>query len=168
MKKKRVEKNNGEKKPKQKVRMIDEFFDGNRGEYAILTTTTAKRYAKEMTDWAKDDPEAIALTQFVSKHLGVAMSTFYKWTEQSEDLARALGLAKVYIAARREHGAMTNKFAPGPTMKMMPFYDMDHKAIDEWKSNLGQKQGEGNGGERFIVLDRWADVGVPNRKKDDE
>lgn len=153
---------------KQKVRMIDTFYDGNRGEYAILTTTTAKRFADMLTKWAREDEEAIALTQFVSKHLGVAMSTFYKWVGQSEDLSEALGLAKGYIAARREHGAMTNKFVPGPTMKMMPFYDKDHRDIDEWKANLTQNQGMDKGGEKFIVIPQWADAGVPNRKKEDE
>ncbi len=151
----------------KKVRMIDEFYDGNRCEYSLLTTTTAKRFADELTKWAKEDENAIALTQYVAK-LGVAMSTFYGWLEKSPELKRAVAIAKVHIAARREHGAMTHKFSPGPTMMMMPFYDEEHRKIVEWKSNLTQKQGDREGGDRFIVLDKWPDAGVPSRKKDEE
>lgn len=126
-----------------------------------------ERLAEEIVCWARDDEEALKVTQFIFKK-GISRAQWSKWCAKNPSLLEAHNTAKEIIGNRREIGALNRKFDPGTVNYTMPFYDSEWKAGLEWRASLKEKKDDTASGPQIVVMDRIPDSPlVPARDKDE-
>jgi len=84
------------------------------------------RLADEVTDWARNNVDALKLSQFYL-HKGISRKVWFEWCDRWPRLQQATDAAKEMIGNRREIGALKHELNYGPVSFTMPFYD------PEWK-----------------------------------
>jgi hypothetical protein len=155
-------------KPKEpKVVQLDEWLNFNTYEKGILTTLSIERLARELVEWARTNPEAIKINQFLEER-GIHIRSWNRWCTKYEVLRDARDHAKMILGNRREHGVMTRKYEPTSTNFMMLNYDDDWVDTMKLKTGLTNKDGDSGGGPQIVVIEKYPDSPmVPTRVIDE-
>jgi len=97
--------------------------------------------AKDLVEWAINDEKALKLTAFYTNR-GICSDTLARWLRRSKILNTSHKFAKMVIGNRREVGALTKKFDATLVMRSMAVYDKEWKDLEEWRSDLKNKEEE--------------------------
>lgn len=158
--------NIGEKEKKPKVVMLDEYFNFMTFKKDFITNTMMERLAQELVEWASTNDDAIKIKQFCALK-GISEKKWHDWYTRYDVLREAHDHAKTIIGNRREAGAMTRKYADGPTTFMLPMYDSDWGEMMERRAKLASKDDD-SGGTKVVVMEKYAEVAEVPRRKGDE
>jgi len=121
--------------------------------------------ARELVRWVKEDEKAYRLEKFcIMKELH--RGTLYKWSQKSEDLLRAIEMAKMVIAERRESGAIERRLDATAVFKVQAHYDEVYKEVVEWNSKLNN-QDSLDSTQRIVVVERMPNSPLVPEKKDE-
>ena len=122
--------------------------------------------AREMIDFVEDEEiGAVRLSQFLRKK-GMDWDDMQRFMKRCPDLRRAHKWYLMVCAERREIGMMGGKFKEHSTMFMMPHYDADWKAMNEWREQIRAEakfKAEGNTTKQDVNVYL---NGIPMPKKD--
>lgn len=153
-----------DKKPK--VQCLEEWFNFNLFEKTFMTNIMLERLAKELVDWARTNPDAIKVKQFVAEH-GIGEATWHEWCNKYPILGNANRHALTIIGNRRELGAMRREFDAGVVNFMMPHYDPDWDSMLKRREELKKKDDQDTT-QKIVVIDRVPDSPLVPRKKDED
>ncbi len=120
-----------------------------------ITKETLDHLAEKLLKWARDNDEALKLSQFYHRE-GVDGTDFYAWCEKNENLKRAHKNALEMIGNRREILGLKKKFDSGLVSTTMPLYDKSWREVHEWKAKLKAENDTNNGVQIVVMKD------VPN------
>jgi len=144
-----------DKKPKFKY---DEYMDMRIWKRTPVTDAWKDKLAEELYNWAKDDPEALKLSQFYIER-GISNPDFERWTETHEKLRMAHDAALIMIGNRRENGTVKNKYNVSIVMPSMPRYDKNWKELSEWRAALRAQAEKENRPDIKLVIENFnADI----------
>lgn len=140
--------------PEKKIMTKQKFFDNylclNTWKTTPVTEAWLEALAKDLYTWAKDDSNALKMSQFYTSR-GISNSTVLKWMKVSEKLREAHDMALQIIGDRREVGAIYNKLNASMIAPMMAHYDSNWKDIAEWRARL-RGEAEAKSGKTIIVV----------------
>lgn len=94
-----------------------------------------ERIAEELVTWAREDDEALKLSQFYLAK-GVPHSTFKKLVNDHPALKIARDSAMQFIGNRREIGALKKKLDSGMISSQMAKYDKSWWTLEEKRAEL--------------------------------
>lgn len=114
---------------------LEDYLDCFQFKMLPVTEAFIERISSEMVLWAKDNPEALKISQFYS-HKGISRPTFEKWCQKYPVMKSAKEQAMLFIGDRRETGAVTNKLNSKIVMHTMHFYDDDWRNMDKHHVDL--------------------------------
>lgn len=162
---KKVDSNTVVKKESQNLKWVD---------YACIYTGSLKpmnevgieRLANEITEWARDDDQALKLSQFYLKK-GIGGVTWRSWCKRFPQLQEAHDVAKELIGDRREIGALTYKYHYGVVAYTMPFYDKQWEDETVRRSALKESQSDAKSSVIVTMNPIPSSPLVPERKSDD-
>lgn len=143
---------------KQKPTMLEEWENDNTFEKEIFTTSTLDRYCLEITDWAKQDENAIKIQQWLALK-GISYDRWNDWCGKYPKLQRAHNMAKMHIGNRREHGAITRKFDSGNTMYMMPAYDAQWEQMLRLRAEIAEKK-DNQKAPGWVIIEKTASTDI--------
>jgi hypothetical protein len=127
----------------QKDIIVDEYFDLGCFKQRPVSERYIDRLAEELVKWARDDEEALKLSQFLIKN-GIGDSDFYRFLDRNAKLKQAHAFALEAIGNRREIGALKRKLDSNMVFASMPHYDKDWRYLTEWKAKLKDAQERGH------------------------
>lgn len=124
--------------------------------------------AKELIEWARDNEDALKLSQFWLKKQ-MDRGTFYQFLRRHKNLEKARDIALDYIGNRRELGAIQGKYPEKTVMPYMGMFDKDHKAFIKWKNDLRKEAEKSAEKQQVIIIEKAADTTiVPIKKESDD
>ena len=147
-----------------KVVLLDEWLNFNTYEKSILTTTSIERLARELVEWARSNPDAIKISQFLEER-GIHIRSWSKWCNNYPVLSDARDHAKMILGNRREHGVMTRKYEPSSTNFMMINYDAEWAETMKLKTSLLEKAAD-SGGPQIVVIEKYPESSLVPAKPD--
>jgi len=159
------------KKPIQKETKVEEplfedYFDFNTFKKTPVSVNFIMRKARELVNWARNDEDALIISQFYVKH-GLSGKCVKRWGERCPEWKEALKIAKVAIGTRREVGAMKKIYSEGMVKNSLPFYGEswtvgeDYKKLEEWRAELRKIIAESKtSGDVHVHMDSF----IPDKK----
>src|ERR1044071_1199375 len=108
----------------------------------------------ELMNWAQNDPTAFRIKDFF-RMKGIHYRQVGLWREKNSKLDQACEVALDALASRREIGAIEGKYDSKTILHMMPHYDPDWKAIEEWRASLRKTEEKVDNGPKIVVLERF-------------
>lgn len=134
-----------ENKNRTKIVVLEEYYNFDSQRQMPITNATMQKLVENAILWAKTNPEAIKINQFLEIN-GIPRRTWDRWCDKYDIIRDCNQDLLMLLGNRREHGLLTRKYEPGSTTRMMTHYDSDWKKNDEWKASLNPKK-EGITGE---------------------
>jgi hypothetical protein len=151
---------------RQKVVLCDEWLNFNTYEKSVYTNLSIIRLGKEVIAWARNNPDAIKIGQFLEEK-GIGRRSWNRWCENYPDLQEAYEHAKMIIGNRREFGALTRKYDSGYVSKTQITYCEDYKEALRETAAITNKELL-NSGNRVVVIERYPDSPLVPHKKEQE
>ena len=130
----------------------------------LYCNSLAERLSKELVAWAKDDDDALILSEFYLLK-GIPSASFYDMCGKYECLMAAKKVALRLIGIRREKGAIKNKFNSAMILRMQPAYDKEWYEVEERRAAISAKSKatEDKDIKYTIVVDNYADRTGPDK-----
>lgn len=122
-----------------------------------ITQAFIERFARELTEWAYNDNEALIISQFYLGK-GISPQTYYRWINQHNTLKEAHETAMLCIGNRREIGALKRKFSEAMVTQRQHAYDAEWNTDrlrdkqDKIDVAVAIKQAEENPGDKNITV----------------
>jgi len=132
-----------------------DFFDVFTMRLRPINEAWLEKLAKELVEWAKDE-NSFKFTQFLSDR-GLPHTSFYSWIKRSEALAEAHKYTIMTLGARREWGGLSKQLDSSMIKASMPIYDRDWKKLEEWRSDLKQKENDSEK-PKIVVIEKFPDA----------
>ncbi|TET06207.1 hypothetical protein E3J79_02555 [Candidatus Dependentiae bacterium] len=129
------------KKTRRPTVVADIYHHMYTGKQMPISDAFFERLAIDLTNWAKNDKQAINLHQFTLK-MGIPWNSFCRWSQTKEPLKRVYDDVKLMLATRREVGMLYGKMKERPIMYTMHRYDPDWDEADKRWSDLKKKERE--------------------------
>ena len=101
---------------------LEDYLDCFTFKLKPVTEQFIERLAKELFDWAKNDKNALRVSDFCWNK-GIPEKTYYKWIKEHEVLQLAHEAAIHFIGSRRENGAINKKYSETIILKSQYKYD---------------------------------------------
>ncbi len=98
-----------------------------------VSDAAIERYADMMLEWAKNDPDALKVSQFFGIH-DIPTSTFYDWKDRNPYLAKCYEQVKIHIGNRRFMDIYRGKADRYVATHGLRDY------CDEWKRNEDRRE----------------------------
>jgi len=127
-----------DKKIMTKAKFYEEHLCLNTWKMTPITEAWLDALAQDLYTWARDDDNALKLTQFYTTR-GIANATMMKWIEVSPKLKAAHAAALQMIGDRRELGVIHRKYDSAMIAPMMYYYDNAWKQNAQWREDLKAK-----------------------------
>jgi hypothetical protein len=138
--KKKRKSNKPSRTPKiEKFKQLWEIRDMNTGKTRVLYEFSIEAMARELVDWARDNEDALKLSQYYVLK-GIRQQDFHELRTQFPNLDDACKAALMLIGNRREVMALRGKLDASMVRFMMPHYDEVWKKTEEWRAELKNKQ----------------------------
>jgi len=114
---------------------VDQYLDIYTLKRMPITKTTLERLATDLVKWAKEDEDALVLSEFYLDR-GIPHSTFSKLAFDHPIMAEALTTARMFIGKRREKGALKNKLNQAMVMSQQSKYDPSWWTLEKKRAEL--------------------------------
>lgn len=121
------------KKQKSGWRWTDLYQDIQVMNHYSMPDIVVKRFAEDLVEWAKSDPTAIRVQQFLAER-DVSYDVYVNWKRDYPLIKRADDQARMIIANRRELNAATRQWSEAAALRMMHWYD------PEWQKEIDNKR----------------------------
>ncbi len=148
-------------KPKndRAVRVLEEYTNLLNREQQWVTDSYLERIARELVEWARTDDKALTLTQFFAER-GIGYGVFYGWRDRYPIMKESMELALIFLANRREAGAVNKKYDASTIAFMMPHYSPEWKDMLEYKAALKAKHESQSQGNVLVQIAPFEDTDV--------
>ncbi len=142
-------------KKKEKLSTIDTptFYSMRDMAVKPVTDNYLRNLAINTVKLVEEDEDIITMTR-VFNLAGVLKKQWYRWAERHEDVKNATIWIRQIIGDRRESGALKRKLDSATVLQMMPYYDEDWKAINEWRSRIKHENAAANEA-KVVVIERF-------------
>lgn len=152
--------NNPTKKKYDKPNYRFDFYkDMRTWKETPVTDSWKHALAKDLYEWAKDDDNALKLSQFYLER-GISSDDWKRWVLSNDNLKRATAAALQFIGNRREIGSIKRKYDNALIARSMPRYDSEWKEICEWWATLKAETEHraAQGGPKYVVVENLEQI----------
>jgi len=114
---------------------IEEYRDCFGWKMIPVTQLFLEKFSADLVNWARLDDNAYRVTQFLGDK-GVPRDTFYDWCKKHPIMEAARKQAMMFLADRREIGALKKQLDPKMVMFTQHLYDPEWKQADKYHADL--------------------------------
>lgn len=130
--------NTPEKRSHESYRYLDIYPDILSMETRGASQEFIDRLGHDLLLWAQLKTSLVLRDFFDERY--ISLGTYTRWKNKDSMFAERVELAKGIIGSRREKGALEKRFDASMVIKSMANYDVDWKAIEEWRAKLSKAE----------------------------
>jgi len=143
---------------RERCEWVDQYLDIYTLKRIPITKLTIERMAADLIKWAKETKDAFTISEFYLDR-GIPHSTYSKLIVDHKILTEAHQTALLFLANRREKGALQNKLNTTMVMSQQARYDAEWWSLEQKRAKLkAESQSKSDENVRYtIVVDSYAE-----------